>query len=167
MFKVNNLVGFGGGPVASGATAYRYFRINITDNVDGSGFTHVGELQIMVSTTAYPTSDMTAASSPSPLVAAASTESSGGEAWHGFDGSNTAEWVSDGVVVPQWLRIDLGSGNEIVATSAKITADNANAGRMPKDFTIEGSNDASSWTVLTTVTGETAWGSEETREFTF
>ena len=36
----------------------------------------------------------------------------------------------------------------------------------PKDWTFEASNDGISWTILDTVTGETDWGSGETRTYT-
>ena len=49
----------------------------------------------------------------------------------------------------------------------------ANSGRVnipdraPKDWTMQGSNNGSTWTTLSTVIGETSWTQGETRTFTF
>lgn len=152
---------------AGGAEAFRYFRLNCSDNNGNGSFTQVGELQIMVGATAYPTVDMTGPSAPSPLVASAN-EDSNGVAWGAFNTVTTAPWIAIGV--GGWLKIDLGSGNEIVATSVKVSAGAFDTNRQVKDFTIEGSNTGSfggEETVLTTVTGATGWSANEEREFVF
>ena len=151
---------------AGGGTAYRYFRLNISDN-NGDPYTAVAELEIMVDVTSYPTSNMTSDSAPSPLVASASAFTAGDNPYKAFDGSpSNPTWQMN--AASGWVKVDLGSGNEIVATSAKVTGPNsANAARAPKDFTIEGSNDDSDWDVLATTTSETSWGNNEVRTFTF
>ena len=149
-----------------GVTAYRYFQINISDN-NGDAFTAIAELEWMVGATAYPTSNMTSNTAPSPLVASATAETAGDEAWHAFNGSAANPgWQMN--LTSGYLRIDLGAGNEIIATSAKVTATVvADTARNVKDFTLEGSNDASSWDVLGSPGSQTAWGDNEIREFTF
>ena len=65
-----------------------------------------------------------------------------------------------------WLQYDMGVGNALsVAEYAVRARSDANNG-TPKDWTLEGSNDLSSWTVLDTVSNETGWSNGEMRVYT-
>ena len=148
---------------------YRYFRLNCTANNGDATFVTIGEIDWMVNGTAHPTSAMTTNTAPSPLVASASGIQGADEPYRAYDNS-TGFWQDD--VTTGWVKIDLGAGNEITPTSAKVAYENIGApGRMVKDFTLEGSNTGSfsgEETILKTVTGETGWAAGgETREFTF
>lgn len=69
------------------------------------------------------------------------------------------EWSSDSVPSassPSWLQYDFGSG--VTKKITRYTLANAegyayNRSRAPRDWTFEGSNDGSSWTVLQTQSG--------------
>ena len=64
-----------------------------------------------------------------------------------------------------WLKIDVGSGNEKIATSYRICS--RYAGNAPSNWTLQGSNNDSTWNILDTVTGETSWvGNYEYKTFT-
>jgi len=82
-------------------------------------------------------------------------------------------WSSDSVPStgsPQWLKYDFGSGN--TKTIKRYTLSNAesypyNRTRAPKDWTFEGSNDGTNWTVLDTRSGIT-WNCDQcTQMFDF
>ncbi len=69
------------------------------------------------------------------------------------------EWSSDSVPsasAPSWLQYDFGGG--VAKKITRYTLTNAegygyNRSRAPKDWTFEGSNDGTSWTVLQTQSG--------------
>jgi hypothetical protein len=143
--------------------AYRYFKLNISDN-NGHAQTTVGELKIFAGATDYPVETMTSNVLPSPLVASASAEYSNDKAWKAFDNDIVGDYWRM-VASSGWLKIDLGAGNDIVPTEYKITGlDSSNPTLNPKDWTFEGSVDDVSWDVLSTET-RTSWGHRV--EFTY
>jgi hypothetical protein len=156
-----------GGSTVTAAT-YRYFLMDIT-LINGSNECVCRKWDILVGSTSNPTANMTGPSAPSPLVASSSNEQSGREAWNAFDEilTDNNHWQTDGQDTG-WLKIDLGSGNEIAPTS--FTWQNAHGPTLgPKNFTFEGSNTGSfsgEETILYTGSGETSWATEETRTFT-
>jgi hypothetical protein len=66
-----------------------------------------------------------------------------------------------------WLEIDFGLGNtyKMYKYSLVCVADSQYVDRAPKDWTVKGSNNGSDWDVIDTITGQTAWGVGEKREF--
>ena len=153
------------------------FRYNGTDNPSGTnGDTRISEFQLFVGGTKYPTSAMSGNNTPSPLVASASTAASGFPPYAAFnnDTSDSSRWISTTSGAPQWLQIDLGSGNLILPDSCKISPDGAvsiGGGYFPVDFKIEGSN-------IGTFSGEqflmfaasgitTGWANNTLRTFAF
>lgn len=64
---------------------------------------------------------------------------------------------------PWWFAYQFASTPSVV-TSYTVTSTTAEG---PKDFTLQGSNDGSSWTTLDTQTGITSWGTPGTKTFTF
>lgn len=111
--------------------------------------------------------NMTTNALPTPYVAAASTASSGLGAFRVFDGGTGSSniWTTSGAGTG-WVSLDIGSGNTKSLYSYKVVSTNANNTRMPKNWTLEGSNNGSSWDVLDTQTDQIAWGNFEEREFT-
>ena len=119
----------------------------------------------------------TMTSNTAPMgVAAASTfyaTAPGYDAWKAFndDASHDQQWVTSLGTLTGWLRYDFGAGNSKVITYYSVTGANHNTPlsgqqRAPKDWTFEGSDDAVSWTVLDTQSGQTSWGQAEKRLFT-
>jgi hypothetical protein len=103
---------------------------------------------------------MTSATTPGGWAVTASTEyNSGAAGWYAvrtplaYNG-----WLTDGSALPQWLAVSLPRPY-VVAAYQLIPwwADNF-PGRTPTAWTLEGSNDGTTWYVLDTRTGIT-WGS--------
>ena len=165
--SVNQLIGFGAKRAAASVSSYRYFKLDVSA-INGGSLVGVDELKIYVGAPKYPSSTMTSATTPSPLVASSSSNLSGNNReWRAFDdavmGGGFLWYASGGA--PAWLKIDLGSGNAITPTSFKITGPDT-SNRAPQDFTFQGSNNDSAWTTLKTVTGATSWGVSEERTYT-
>jgi len=131
------------------APGYRYFRVNITAFV-GTAI-RFQAVKINVGITAYPWAivgylGMTSNNTPSPLVASASSVLAPGfEAWRAFviesGGSNLSRWISElPASPPQWIQLDLGSGNEIIPTSLQLCADDDIPASYVTNFTFLGSN---------------------------
>src|SRR4030095_15461468 len=98
----------------------------------------------------------------------ASSNASGGDPWRAFNGSITGasqSWLGSGSG-GDWLSVDVGSSYLLNAYSIAITTV-PEATRAPKTWTMEGSNDGSTWAVLDTVTNQTAWATGETRTFVY
>lgn len=107
---------------------------------------------------------MTGADTPTPYVASASTEFSAGfAAYKAFNGISTF-WAAANATITGWLKLDTGPGNRWLLATYDVKG--STAARSPKNWTMEGSNDNSTWDVLDTVTGETGWADHETRSFT-
>lgn len=122
---------------------YRYLRIFVTDTWGAMAAFYNVSYSEDGGITKIPSSYMTAANTPSPLVAtASSTFSAGYEPWRGFNGSTADTWTStNGLHTNQWLRLDLGAGNYAAPNWVQYTVVNA-AGynKSPKGIIIELSN---------------------------
>lgn len=104
---------------------------------------------------------MTSNTEPSPYVASASSEDTF-PAYYAFDDTRDNYWAVDKDSLPEWVQIDLGSPK--VANSYEIV-EARELNRNPRDFTLEGSNDESSWDVLDT-RSDIGWSTEgETQSF--
>ncbi|MGA2905955.1 MAG: discoidin domain-containing protein [Candidatus Korobacteraceae bacterium] len=103
---------------------------------------------------------MTSDSAPSPYVASCSSSYS--DCWHAFDGavgSNGQGWLGQ-TGGTGYLQIYLGSGNAAVLVGYGMmveTDDGSPVPRAPKTWTLQGSNDNSTWTTLDTETNITGW----------
>lgn len=150
--------------------AHRYFRLLCT-NWAGS-YVRITELQLFVGATKYPTSNMTSNTAPSPLVASVSSELGAGfTAWYAFDSStaDASRWINaHPVVEPEYIQIDLGSGNDIAPDSMKIAPDSTGAHLV--DFEMVGSTTGAfageeesygAWTGV-----NTGWSANTLRTFT-
>lgn len=102
-------------------------------------------------------------------IATASTEynaSAGASA--AVDSSVDTVWLANAqatVANPQWLRLE--PKTPTVATSFKILSRANRVYYQPRDFTFEGSNDAQTWTVLTTQANVSWTNAAETKTFSF
>jgi hypothetical protein len=106
------------------------------------------------------TPTLTSNSTPSPYVASASTEYAVlYEAFRAFDQASNAWATAVGAGGIGWIKLDFGSGYSKTITRYKIKT--ATVGREPKNFTFQGSNNDSDWTVLDTQTNQTWTPGEE------
>ncbi len=115
----------------------------------------------------FPT-NMTTNTAPSPYVAASSTDFDATfKPFMCFDSgvSFGQYWVAS--TNTGWVSIDLGSTASYSVNNYTVRVNSVpEPNRAPKDWTFQGSNDNSAWTTIDTVTGQTAWGSGESRVFT-
>lgn len=85
------------------------------------------------------------------------------------DGLGSTNWLDDVTAAPQWLRYDFGSGvtktvrrYRITSAASGSTYDNT---LDPMSWTVQGSQNATDWTVVDTRSGEAFGNRGETREF--
>ncbi|MFB4327345.1 discoidin domain-containing protein [Paenibacillus sp. CR_12] len=153
-------------------TAYKAYRINITEN-NGGTFTDLLELEMyeiifdskfLISSgngklyslkNAEYTSNlipvMTSDTTPAGSVSG-SSKFSGYEFFRCFDGSNDNSWQSSDYSLPQWVAYEF-SGKQKINRYSLVPRF---IDRMPSDWTFEGW-DGSSWVVLDTRTGIVNW----------
>jgi len=111
--------------------------------------------------------DMTSNSSHSPFIASVSSYYSGDfMAKNAFNASITSPlsyWVAS--TSTGWLMLFTG-GNRYVLNSYAIAANTIpEPSRMPKNFTMQISDDGVTWVIADTRTNQTSWGSGEIRAF--
>lgn len=147
------------------AATYRYLRLYVSD---ANSFLSLTKLRWLNSSVEQTPLNMTSNSAPSPNVTSASTELSASfEAWGAFDSSTSTYWLTANSTDPHWIKIDLGSGNEVSVDEIGITVSAHSAAYYPVDFQAEGSNNDSTWDVLGSWTGETSWTVNVERLFSF
>lgn len=136
-------------PVAS---AYRYIRIYITAN-NGDQNTSIQELELAV---AVGGADITTPSMPTLDDAHYQTNSFDKAIDNSHDYTRDV-YVTDGTALPHWGRVDLGTPQNIVELRMWSQNYGGGATRAPKDFLVQGSNDATNWTTIKGFTNVTGW----------
>ncbi len=108
--------------------------------------------------------NMTSDVLPVPFVASASSESR--PAWNAFAGLGTGRWEAVGVT-GQYLQLDVGAAwrELVVSYTVRAGSNSLELGQSPKSWTVSGSNDASTFTVFSTVADQAAWVVNEGRLF--
>ena len=146
---------------------FQYYRINIlAANNDGTG-TYFGITELIYSYEDF-IPLMTSNTYPAGYVASASAEYFSTityAAWRALDrqNANSESWLSN--TPTGWLRVQLPSA--VVVNRYLITSQNfTDANKSPKNFTFEGSNDGTAWTVLDTQ-ANISWVVNETKTFSF
>jgi hypothetical protein len=149
-------------------TAYRFFKLVITAN-NTDTYTDIQEINLngtlSESFTEIGPHDLTSTTSHSPFVVSSSSDQGTNYSWKAFDGK-TDKWLANAAT--GILKIDLGDGNSKVvgSYSVRTTLESpSETDRSPKNWTLEGSDDNSSWTTLDTVTNQTSWAKGEIRYF--
>jgi hypothetical protein len=112
------------------------------------------------------TPQMTSNSSPSPFVIFASSTAGGNnEPWRAFDRNITPAtlvgWSAASGQLTGSIGADFGSGNSVVIDAYDIVGYNQSV-YNPRNWTLEGSNDSITWTVLHTVTQPAPIGASAT-----
>ena len=131
-----------------------------------AGFLYSGTTNPNGEATNFFPSTMVSNTSPSPYVASGSSIFAGlYDYYRPFDASGAGTyWLANATTGT--LQIDLGTNSTIGATYSIQVNNVPEPNRAPKDWTVDGSADAVSWTTIDTVTGQTSWLSGETRTFT-
>jgi hypothetical protein len=127
-------------------------KAEVADAVPSKVILTVEEMKV-VSGSVDVVSTMTANNAPAPLVASASSEYSGipSNSFKAFDKNERTSWLSN-TTSNEWLKIDLGVSVEI--TKYAIVAYDSFI--SPKDFTLQGSNNGSTWTIINTQSSQTS-----------
>ena len=152
-------------------TAYKYYKFNCTKNVSsGSGYVAIYELEFLADSMV----DITTETSGG--VFDASTSSATYTSAGAFDGNKHTKaglWIATNVP-PMYVVYKFNNPSVVNAISVFNGNNNVegtaydSAGRSPKNWTFEGSNDGANWTVLDTQSGETDWSdSGEERYYEF
>lgn len=146
---------FGGG---GGGSGHRYWRAYITA---GNGATATSAAEFGLRDTVGGSSIATGGT-PS-----ASTEfNSSFDAAKAFDGNPSTLWsAASNSGFPAWLAYDFGTAVDIVEVSYTCRND-AVANQAWRNFSIQYSDDNSTWTTSWSVTNQTGWSLGETRVFT-
>lgn len=94
-----------------------------------------------------------------------STQSTGNEAVNAFDNTGNGYFSLSGQPYPQYVGVELSQRQTVV--EAVVFPYGGFQAYAPENFTIDGSNDKSSWTPVITATGQTGWAPYPTsRTFT-
>lgn len=153
--SVRDLLMAAAGAVAPGGAAYRYWRLYVTA-LNTSG-TQVGIYEVELRGTAGG-ADLTTSGTP---VTQSSYVDNGEDG--AYPGSATVDggfgafsiWLtSSGAGLPQWVRYDLATAQQVLEF-AIYPSDSSS--RCPRDFKIQGSADGSSWTDVKSFTAVSAW----------
>lgn len=131
------------------ATAYRYYRLVFSKNsANNNRYYTVNEFALY--------GQIGAAGTNLCIGATASASGNYGSqvAKLAIDGNPTTYWESSLDGEPSWLKVDLGVARVVRSMVIKSTAF---AEEIPRDFTLQGSNDNSTWTVIETYTGVDAF----------
>jgi hypothetical protein len=131
------------------------------------------ELDLGVGLTQFSPRNMTSLTAPSPYVASSSSAYSTYTAFHAFDSSSgnaTSSigqyWLGTGSGT-DWLQIDLGSGTTKILGVYDVQVNPVpEPNRAPKNWTMQGSNNGTTWTTVDTRTNETSWGNAQVRSYT-
>lgn len=113
---------------------------------------------------------MTSNTTPSPLVASASSiYSSSYSAWLAFNGTRTDVnncWItSSSLLTDQWVQIDFKDKKRV--SHIEVVGMGVNTTSSPKNFTVFGSNDGISFYPVLKIKNQTNWGTFESRGFNF
>ncbi len=122
--------------------AHRYWRINVTAPVTAGQSVCINEFRLHDASGTLLTGTGTASAfSVYPGQAAALA----------FDGNETTFWNASDATLPQWLEYDFGSAVDVA--TVLIGQRQGQPANTPKDFTIQWSDDNSSWTTALTTAG--------------
>ena len=108
----------------------------------------------------------TAGPAPFPYVVSPSTFYDGPRAaYKAFDGATGVgeHWMAS--TSTGWIGIYIGSDVKILHSYSLVANSVPEPNKAPKDWTMEGSTDNTTWVVLDTETDQTSWGSGEVRNF--
>jgi hypothetical protein len=142
-------------------TTFRYFRVFIT-TTESTTAASIAELQFRTAV------GVPATTPPATGVAIGGDFDSGIVGYaKAFTGSNADFWLKTGSLGSlTWVGWDFGAGNEFSCRQVLIEAANGSqALNAPKDFSIDGSNNGSSWTTLLTPATQASWAALEDRTF--
>lgn len=151
-------------------TGHRYWGVYITAS-DGGSFKGMTELQLRGTVGGADMTDPTQAFTGNFAFSTDNINGSNSQE-KAFDDNTSSGWLSGSNGLPKRIWWDFAGNGSLPGTTADV-AQISIAGSWndppssPKDFEIQWSDDAVSWTTVKTVTGETGWtGASDVRVFT-
>lgn len=136
-------------------SAHTYWRLNVSANNGGSNL-QIAELALFVAGGA--------SSAATGGTASASTTSGAQAASLAFDGVASTYWSA--TVATGQLQYQFASAVDIASYQISSRSDSNQSSMCPKNWTLEYSDNGSSWTVADTVTNQTIWGQQATNSYT-
>jgi hypothetical protein len=134
---------------------YVQWRLNITANDGDGSYTSLDRIQLFVGATNVV---LTA-------VSFAASSANGGDGPSNVVAVDSNAWITAaGAATPSSITITLAAAADM--TSYSLTSQHVVTGRTPSAWTLQGSNDGTTWTTVDSRTGITGWGIQETRSFT-
>lgn len=131
------------------ATAYRYYRLVFSENsANNNVYYTVNEWRLYNQPGGVGTNLCVGA------TASASGNYGSQSASLAIDGNPATYWESSIEGAPSWLKVNLGTARVVRSMVIESTA---YANEIPRDFTLQGSNDNSTWTVIETYEGADAF----------
>ncbi|NCZ64078.1 MAG: hypothetical protein EBY62_09860, partial [Cellvibrionales bacterium] len=161
-----------GTPTATGTSTFKVFAYNqyaasikdVTVNViDLDNWKYSMDLQLKYQSTLL--EDLTKPGQGSVTGSASHNDYPVAKAFDNRKNHNSGgRWLPNASGLPNvWIQYDMGTGK--VVTDYTIEKGGNQDTRAAKDWTLQGSNDNSSWTTIDTVTGQTGWTNWQTRYF--
>jgi uncharacterized protein YjdB/lysophospholipase L1-like esterase len=144
-------------PVIAPTTGFRYLKLTVNAHNNASYAPYFLELEWMDGATSYPTTKMSFSTTNGTASVSASLATDAGSLWKAFDGGYNEGWsyspVADGAFsgFPYSITLDLGVGIGIYPTALKLGMASWN-GRGIQSYSLDGSNNNTSWTNLKSVT---------------
>jgi hypothetical protein len=145
------------------AFAHRYWRMNISLNNGDSNYVGVAELAFYNDSTSSVNLVKSALAGSNYLESSEANSANNGS--FAFDGLVSTKWTAGSTT--GYIGWDFGTPTLVktVGVTGQYNGGDQSA-LAPKNFTIEYSDDNSSWIVAATITNQTAWGAAEKRTFT-
>lgn len=140
-----------------GGAGFRHYRVYVTANNGDANHTAISEIEFRNAAGTDLTTGRTATASSSYVSNPAN---------YAIDDIDTTaqSWATAvGVAVPVWWAVDLGSAQ--AAKDVRIWPQSGWTSRSPKDFKIQGSNDAAAWSDIATFTNVTGWSNGTPKVF--
>ncbi len=103
---------------------------------------------------------MTAATTSGVTVTSGAVFAGGFEPWRAFDDNDATSWAPSGAL-PNTIKVDFGSATDVASYSLTV---GGNSNQYPTSFTLEGSDNNSTWTVLDTQSS-LSWSADEKKTF--
>lgn len=127
------------------ATAYRYYMLVFSKNsVGGNGYYAIDEWELYNQPGGVGTNLCIGATASASGAYGSQIES------RAIDGKPTTYWGSSYEGAPSWLKVNLGAAHAVRSMVIKSTT---SPNEIPRDFTLQGSNDDSTWTVIADFAG--------------
>lgn len=142
---------------------YRYWRIYVTA-VGSGAYLAIQEIELRGTPGG---ADLTSPSTPSSQSSYFAPDNAVAQKAvdNNFVTPTTGCFITDGSAFPQWGWWDLGTPKGVAEIGIWPQASGTASARGPKDFEIQGSNDASSWTTVEALTGITGWAAGVSKTF--